>query len=562
MPRPIPIGEQNYSSLREDNCFYVDKTHFISEWWKEKDRVTLITRPRRFGKTLMLDTVRTFFSPEFKDRPELFAGLSITQDEKLMALRGKVPVIFLSFASIKGSNYRETLRAIKYALEDAYGTFRFLLNDEGLLTDHERKAFLQVSREMPDEDAKTALHELSKYLERFYGIKPIILLDEYDTPMQEAWLAGYWDEIVGFLRGFFNSTFKTNPHLGRGLMTGITRVSKESLFSDLNNLRVVTVTSPLYSDCFGFTEEEVFAAMDEYGLTDKAGVKAWYDGFIFGKAKDIYNPWSVIGYLSERRLLPYWAGTSSNAMVGELIGTGDALIKEQAEILLKGGSVRVAFDEQIVFSQLRDAPGAIWSFLLAAGYVKVLEHDDAESEYEIALTNHEVTITLERLIGAWFNKTSLSRYSAEFRRALIAGDLISLNQMLNIIAGETFSWFDVTGREPERFYHGFVLGLLVDLKKRYALESNRESGFGRYDVMLIPLDKDKDPGIVIEFKTLNSARGEKELGDAAAAALEQIRERNYAAELLARGIPAERIHAYGIAFQGKSVLVAGGRAEI
>ena len=561
MPRPIPVGEQNFAAIRENDCFYVDKTHFISEWWQGWDRVTLITRPRRFGKTLMLDTVRTFFSPEFRERPELFAGLSVEKDEKLMALRGAVPVIFLSFADIKGRNYAETAESIRASLVSLYNDYRWLA-EKADFSVTEKEQFHSVCMTMSDSAAQRALHELSKYLKRFYGVKPIILLDEYDTPMQEAWLEGYWDELVKFLRGFFNATFKTNPYLGRGLMTGITRVSKESLFSDLNNLRVVTVTSPLYSDCFGFTEEEVFAAMDEYGLTDKAGVKAWYDGFIFGKAKDIYNPWSVIGYLSERRLLPYWAGTSSNAMVGELIGTGDALIKEQAEILLKGGSVRVAFDEQIVFSQLRDAPGAIWSFLLAAGYVKVLEHDDAESEYEIALTNHEVTITLERLIGAWFNKTSLSRYSAEFRRALIAGDLISLNQMLNIIAGETFSWFDVTGREPERFYHGFVLGLLVDLKKRYALESNRESGFGRYDIMLIPLDKAADPGIIIEFKTLNSARGEKELGDAAAAALAQIRERNYAAELLSRGIPSERIHAYGIAFQGKQCLVAGGRAEI
>ena len=560
MPRAIPVGEQNFAAIRENDCFYVDKTHFISEWWQGWDRVTLITRPRRFGKTLMLDTVRTFFSPEFRERPELFAGLSVEKDEKLMALRGAVPVIFLSFADIKGRNYAETAESIKAFLVSLYNDYRWLA-EKADLSVTEKEQFNSVCMTMSDSAAQRALQALSKYLERFYGIKPIILLDEYDTPMQEAWLKGFWDELIEFLRGFFNATFKTNPYLGRGLMTGITRVSKESLFSDLNNLEVVTVTTKRYGDCFGFTEEEVFATMDEYGLPDKAGVKEWYDGFIFGGRKDIYNPWSIIGYLSERQFSTYWVDTSSNALVGELLRKADADVKTHMEDLLRGQSFQTVLDEQIVFSQLPDEPGSIWSLLIAAGYMKVLWCESSRQLYEIALTNHEVRLMMEKLIRLWFNSGGTSSLSAEFRRALTEDRTARMNTMLNEIALRTFSNFDVKGREPERFYHGFVLGLIVDMQGSYTILSNRESGYGRYDVMLIPADAG-GRGIILEFKSIACDEGENTLQDSVAAALKQIREKNYAAELLARGIPAERIYAYGIAFQGKQALVAGGKAEI
>ena len=372
--------------------------------------------------------------------------------------------------------------------------------------------------------------------------------------MQEAWLKGYWDEAVEFLRGLFNSTFKTNPWLGRGLMTGITRVSKESLFSDLNNLKVVTTTSKLYADCFGFTEDEVFAAMDEYGLTGKDEVKRWYDGFIFGETKGIYNPWSIIGYLSEHQFAPYWAQTSSNAMVGQLIGPAKATVKMQTEDLLQGKSIAVAFDEQIVFSQLYDRKDAIWSFLMASGYVKPLNFNLEKSSYELALVNFEVKTIIENLVSNWFNNVNIN--GSEFRKALLSGDLDSMNTYMSEIAENTFSFFDTGGKEPERFYHAFVLGLIVDLKERYEIVSNRESGLGRCDVVLFPLRKG-DRGIVIEFKT-RLPRKEKSLEDTCASALGQIADKRYADALAVRGAARDAIYAYGFGFEGKQVLIRGG----
>ena len=340
-------------------------------------------------------------------------------------------------------------------------------------------------------------------------------------------------------------------------MTGITRISKESLFSDLNNIMVITTTSKQYSDCFGFTEKEVFYALDEFNLNNKEAVKSWYDGFIFGETKNIYNPWSILGYLNNRELSTYWADTSSNALVSKLIKAASPAVKENMESLLLGGTFPAVLDEQIVFSQLEEREEAVWSFLVATGYLKVLPEKDGGSRL-LALTNAEVRILMERLVKAWFNSASVAGFSRDFRRALVRGETVALNAAMQNIAGETFSFFDSKGREPERFYHGFTLGLLVDMQESHQLKSNRESGLGRYDVMLIPRHRG-DPGVVIEFKSLNSGEGETGLEDAAAAALGQIAAKNYAAELKAQGVDPAGIFAYGIAFHGKEVLVRGGR---
>lgn len=352
MGRNVAIGIQNFSELIEKNYFYVDKTAFIKEWWDSGDSVTLITRPRRFGKTLNMSMVEQFFSLEYVGRGDLFEGLSIWEEEAYRELQGTYPVISLSFADVKSKSMTETRKTICKIIKLLYDKYQFLLSSD-VLSESEKQDFKAVTADMDDSTAAFSLKALSSYLYRYYGKKVIILLDEYDTPMQEAYVDGFWDDLVGFTRSLFNSTFKTNPWLERGIMTGITRVSKESIFSDLNNLKVVTTTSDEYATSFGFTEEEVFAALEECNLSgEKEEVKRWYDGFIFGTHKDIYNPWSILNFIDTGSFDTYWANTSSNSLVGKLLREGDQRIKEQFETLLDGGVIESPIDEQIVYNQL------------------------------------------------------------------------------------------------------------------------------------------------------------------------------------------------------------------
>ena len=561
----IGIGIQDFAKLREQNKFYIDKTSFIKEWWESGDDVTLLTRPRRFGKTLNMSMVEEFFSINYAGRGDLFEGLTIWEEEKYQKMQGTYPVISLSFAKIKENNYQMTRKKICQQLMELYAKNSFLL-DGDLLYKTEKEYFNRVNVDMDDADATIALNCLSDYLCRYYGKKVIILLDEYDTPMQEAYVNGFWDEMVSFIRSLFNATFKTNPYMGRAIMTGITRVSKESVFSDLNNLEVVTTTSDKYTTAFGFTEEEVFAAMDMGGLgEEKEKVKEWYDGFVFGEQEDIYNPWSIINFLDKGKYATYWANTSSNSLVGKLIREGDREIKQSMEQLLKGEHLICPIDEQIVYIQLDNNEEAIWSLLVASGYLKILCYEDMgkvgrRPKYELALTNGEVRIMFEDMVSDWFGRQR-GNYN-RFISAMILGDVDEMNDYMNEITCEIFSYFDTGKRvskkvQPERFYHGFVLGLLVDLKGRYLMTSNRESGFGRYDIMLEPVKTEQDDAIIIEFKVFNS-RKETSLEETLASALDQIEKKQYETALIARGIPKEKIRKYGFAFEGKNVLIGEG----
>ena len=552
--RTVAIGIQDFAKIREMNYFYVDKTDFIRQWWSSGDDVTLIARPRRFGKTLNISMLEHFFSNQYAGQGELFEGLSIWEDEEYRKLQGTYPVISLSFANVKENTFQKTIERIYQILTDLYNKHIFLL-DSGLLTEEEKRYFLSVNSRMDETTATIAIHHLADFMYRYYGKKVIILLDEYDTPMQEAYVNGFWDELVAFTRSLFNSTFKTNPYLERAMMTGITRVSKESIFSDLNNLEVVTTTSEKYATAFGFTEEEVFAAMDEMGLTEKKEVKRWYDGFVFGSVSDIYNPWSIINYLDKGRFGTYWANTSANGLVGKLIREGSSKVKETFESLLAGETITTTLDEQIVYNQLGQKENAIWSLLLASGYLKVIKVDVKEERYELGLTNYEVKRMFQNMVSGWFD-VSEGSYN-DFIKALLLGDLDAMNEYMNRVSLSVFSSFDTgnrpSGAEPERFYHGFVLGLMVDLRNRYVITSNRESGFGRYDVMLEPKDK-ADDAFILEFKVFNRRR-EQTLEDTVAAALAQIEEKNYAAALMEKGIPETKIRKYGFAFEGKNVLI-------
>ena len=572
------IGYQSYAEMMEKNIFYIDKTLFLRDWWEYADKVTLITRPRRFGKTLNMSTVECFFSIKYANRGDLFEGKSIWEEKSpdggyaYRKLQGKYPVIFMSFADVKPTNNAgmtalEEMKAIvKQIIANEYKKYREIMASD-LFSDDDRAHFASVNRDMDDLTASMSIMVLCSYLEKYYGQKAIILLDEYDTPMQEAWLHGYWDQAVNFFRNFFGITFKNIDSFDRAIITGITRIARESIFSDLNHLETVATTSNKYAAYFGFTEKEVFKVLDLTGMGgQKQGVKQWYDGFTFGDCTEIYNPWSITSFIAKAgKYDTYWANTSSNALVSTLMKTGSATMKQTVENLIAGESFRAPIDEQIVFSQIEKNENAIWSLLLASGYLKVLNTDPFTSDraeaphYTLALTNLEVMFLFKKIIREWFEiETSGSTYN-NFVKALLLDDVGYMNEFMNEIALKSFSQFDIAKSSswpdaPERFYHGFVLGLMVGLQNRFTITSNRESGFGRYDVLLTPLDLEKDNAYIIEFKVHRPGQ-EKDLQETVEKAHAQIQEKHYEAALTASGIPPEKIRKYGFAFKGKKCLI-------
>ena len=557
MTREIAIGQQDYAAIIEKNSFYVDKTFFIKDWWNDPTFCTVILRPRRFGKTLTMSMMEYFFSTKHAGRADLFEGLYIWEQEEFRALQGIYPVINITLADIKEKTHEGAINEIKLIIQSIFNSFTYLA-DSDKLTSIDKKRFEAHIENPAVESLARSLRFLSELLYKHHGKKVLIFLDEYDTPMQEAFSSGYWNEIVEFIKNLFNATFKTNPYLEKSLITGITRVSKESIFSDFNHVSIVSTLSKQYETSIGFTEEEVFAAMDEYGLTEKEKVKFWYDGFNFGNHSAMYNPWSIINYLKYQEFKPYWANTSSNGLVSLVLRQASPELKMEMERLLDGKSIKTSIDEQLIFDTLTGGGEDVstYSLLLASGYMTgtLLVNDEDEGEiYNIRITNHETRRMFKSLIKKWFSGRH-NQYN-RFVTALLAGSLEEMNYYMANVSSNVFSFFDTGINAAENFYHAFTLGLMVELRDRYIITSNRESGFGRYDIMLEPRNKNSDDAIIIEFKVFKEMH-EDTLKDTAAAALKQIEEKQYAAVLMEKGISAEKIRKYGFAFKGKDVLIA------
>ena len=557
MAREIAIGQQDYAAIIEKNSFYVDKTFFIKDWWNDPTFCTVILRPRRFGKTLTMSMMEYFFSTKHAGRADLFEGLYIWEQEEFRALQGIYPVINITLADIKEKTHEGAINEIKLIIQSIFNSFTYLA-DSDKLTSIDKKRFEAHIENPAVESLARSLRFLSELLYKHHGKKVLIFLDEYDTPMQEAFSSGYWNEIVEFIKNLFNATFKTNPYLEKSLITGITRVSKESIFSDFNHVSIVSTLSKQYETAIGFTEEEVFAAMDEYGLTEKEKVKFWYDGFTFGNHSAMYNPWSIINYLKYQEFKPYWANTSSNGLVSLVLRQASPELKMEMERLLDGKSIKTSIDEQLIFDTLTGGGEDVstYSLLLASGYMTgtLLVNDEDEGEiYNIRITNHETRRMFKSLIKKWFSGRH-NQYN-RFVTALLAGSLEEMNYYMANVSSNVFSFFDTGINAAENFYHAFTLGLMVELRDRYIITSNRESGFGRYDIMLEPRNKNSYDAIIIEFKVFKEMH-EDTLKDTAAAALKQIEEKQYAAVLMEKGISAEKIRKYGFAFKGKEVLIA------
>lgn len=559
----VGLGYQNFLDFVCGKRFYVDKTHFIPEWLANDARITLITRPRRFGKSMLLSTVRTFFDPMYADHPEYFEKLRVWKDADSRSLFGTIPVISVSFGSCKGNDFAQAMRGVTLGLYNMYIQHEYL-RESPKLSEEEKAEYRRIVAffsEQRTEYVEISIQKLCELLYKHYGKFPIILMDEYDTPLLEAYTDGYWDETINTFRQLFHTTFKENDFFYRAIITGVTRIPKNSLFSDLNNLEVDTVTCDAYSDCFGFTEQEVMDAFKCQDIDTIQDVKAMYDGFTIGRHQDIYNPWSICNYMRQRELIGYWVNTSSNKLVGDIIRRYPVESKYEIERLMAGEKVHKRINEGITFQYLEGDENSLWSLLLAVGYIKAenIVRSVEGIECDVSVTNCEVMAMFKTEILGMFHN-GWSAYG-RFAEALLAHKMELMNEYLQTITYTSISYFDVADGPKERtlenFYHGLVLGLIVSLRDRYRIVSNRESGRGRYDIAMYPLQENTD-AFIMEFK-VQDRKKETDLEQTAKNALQQIEDKNYAADLLAAGIPAERIYKLGFAFAGKDVLVVSNR---
>ncbi|WP_160683850.1 AAA family ATPase [Clostridium sp. C2-6-12] len=556
MNKTIQIGISDFRELIERNNYFVDKSLLIKEFIENGAKIILTPRPRRFGKTLNLSMLRYFFDiREKEETKDLFRGLKIENEAEIMKLQGEYPVIFITFKNQKHINYEEFLEGMSNLISNLYREYEYLLDSTKLTENDKGKYQAYLKEEINTATLQNGISDLMYYLNKHYGKKVMLFIDEYDVPIQEAYLRGYYEEMIVIIRNLLTAALKDNLYVEKSLITGILRVAKESIFSGLNNLQVNTILGFKFNEQFGFTEEELKELLKYYNLDDKCeDIRKWYNGYIFG-GEVIYNPWSVLNYIDNNNagFMPYWINSSSNDLIKKLLLQGDNNMKLELEELIDGNSINKMIDDNIVMSEVEDSSENIWSFLLMSGYLKATKTEVIRGRLncELKIPNEEVQIFYENLIVKWFKETLNNQKYNTMLTALITKDLEVFEEIFSDFVMMNMSYFDPSGKEPEKVYHAFVLGMIVSLADKYEVKSNKESGYGRYDVMLIPRNPSK-LGIIIEFKRIKDT-SPKTMDQGVKEALDQIEENKYEAELQDRGIT--HIWKLAIVFKGKSVKI-------
>ena len=547
----IGIGQSDFKILRIKNNYYIDKTKYIKDVIDNESSVLLITRPRRFGKTLNMSMLRYYFDCTKKDSKELFEGLKIMkQDEKYTSKLGYYPCIYLTLKDVMETNYANMILNMKIAIAEMYQEHRYLLESDKIYPE-EKEQIKEILFYKEDEIVlRNSIKSLSKYLNRHYNKPVMLFLDEYDVPLQNAYVEGYCEEGIKFFKTFYGVTFKDNPYLEKTILTGVSRVAKESIFSGANNFHVYTVLDDEFSDDFGITEKEMDKIIDDFEIQDqKEEIKKWYDGYTIGNTEGIYNPWSILNYLTDKKLIPYWVNTSSNDLI-KLILKNSATVKEKIEQLLRDEEIEVPINLETVIVGIEKNEENIWGLLLGTGYLKVTEIVDlAHGIYKVKIPNYEIKFLFQNIIREWFNDKVIGNNLNTILKDLVTLNLKEFEKKFQVLVRQMFSFMDVGENTAENFYHAFVLGMLVGLKDSYYVKSNRESGFGRYDIMLEPKDKNGN-SFVMEFKVLEDEE-EKTIEDTIENAKKQIEERKYAEDLEERGYT--KITKMVFAFKGKEV---------
>lgn len=553
--KKIPIGISDFKKLMDENFFFVDKSLLIKEIIEDGAEVILFTRPRRFGKTLNMSMLKYFFAKTEQNNHRLFRQLKICQEPHMMKKQGTYPVIFITLKDEKHRQFTQFKKSFALLMSEIYKQHHYLLESTQLLPSEKEYMQQIINKETDEVELQKSLLLLSSYLYKYHQQKVIILIDEYDVPIQEAYIYGYYDEMIYFMRNFFSAGLKDNVYLEKAVLTGVLRIAKESVFSGLNNLEAYSILKSKYSQYFGFVETEVEQLLAYYGLEQKMDdIRTWYNGYTFG-THVIYNPWSILHFVKDPSagFRAYWVNTAENGLLRTLLAKANKNVKKELEQLIKGETVIQPIDETIVMPEVEQTETNIWSFLLFTGYLRAARQEiEGSLHVHLQIPNTEVLTLFKQMILSWFQVQTADTFSL-LLKSLTSGDIESFEDALSDLIEQTISYFDV-GQESEKFYHALVLGMLVSLEKEYTIKSNRESGYGRYDIMLIPKQRAKY-GIIIEFKSVNKRKKET-LEEAALAAVQQIRDKQYKKELTSLGIT--NVLEIGIAFEGKKVCIKKG----